>query len=99
MSQVGQLIRGYKYFSLRNQNGILPKGVIEDQNKLNDVETYLKFIEHKNEKEINKKLMILRQMERSSKRNTEKVEIVKRAILNTEIIPQEIIEEVEKGEN
>ena len=41
MSVKGQLHRGAKWYSLRNQDGELPKEVLEDANKMADVNFYL----------------------------------------------------------
>jgi len=98
MSKTGQLTRGLKYYLQRKNDGTMPKGVMEDPNKLADLEAYKSFAEGKDEKELQRKLIILRHLGRSSQRRSVMVNDLKNAILNDEKADPKAEEAVLKDE-
>ena len=64
MSHTGKLLRGLKWYSHRDIDGILPKVISEDENKMCDVDYYLEFIKGKDVKSVNKILLNVRYFER-----------------------------------
>lgn len=64
MSHTGKLLRGLKWYSWRDVDGILPKEISEDENKMIDVDYYVEFVEGKDVKAVNKILLDIRYFER-----------------------------------
>ena len=68
MSFQGKLIRGMKWYDLRNKEGLLPEGVSKDPAKTTDVNYYLDFLKGKDVDAVNKTLIRLRHMPRNGMR-------------------------------
>lgn len=64
MSHTGKLLRGLKWYSWRDVDGVLPKDISGDENKMIDVDYYLDFIKGKDSKIVNKILLSIRYYER-----------------------------------
>lgn len=80
MSFTGKLKRGYKWYSQRNRDGDLPKGIAEDPEKLRDVEFYKEFVKDEDENKVNTLIAKIRNIERSAgrkKRMSEKKRLLK----------------------
>ena len=60
-------MRGLKWYSMRDRDGNLPKGV-ENTEKMNDVNTYTEFIQGKDEGKVGELLKKLSLMARSAKK-------------------------------
>jgi hypothetical protein len=72
MSKLGEITRGYKWTLQKNNKSELPKGILEDEFKMNDVRAYEEFIKGKNEKEVNQLIIALRILGRDGKRKEKK---------------------------
>jgi len=64
MSRVGRLVRGMKWYSLRDKDGNLPKGVSEDPAKMFDVDFYRAFVKGKKVEQVDRLLTRLRNLPR-----------------------------------
>ena len=67
MSFEGKLMRGLKWYSMRDRDGNLPKGVVESE-KINDANFYIEFIKEKDEAKIIALLKKISLMARTSKK-------------------------------
>ena len=64
MSHTGKLLRGLKWYSWRDVDGVLPKDISEDEDKMVDIDYYLEFVKGKDIKAVNKILLDIRYFER-----------------------------------
>ena len=80
MSHIGKLTRGMKYYNQRDSNGVLPKGIAEDEAKMADVLYYEGFIKFRDEEKVNSLLTYHRQLRRNGKKDTPRCKEVVEAI-------------------
>lgn len=64
MSKTGKLLRGLKWYSWRDVDGVLPSEISSDDDKMCDVDFYLDFVKGKDSKVVNKVLLSIRHYER-----------------------------------
>jgi hypothetical protein len=95
MSDTAKLIRGFKWSLQKRVDGSYPDGIEKNEDRWNELQEYLKFIEGKEETEIRKAIINLRVEQRKSKRNSRKIKELENFLRNKEParVEQEVKEE------
>lgn len=98
MSEIGQLTRGLKFYSLRNADGELPKEVTENDERMEDINFYLNFIKDKNKKNVDKMLLNIRHLTRNGLGASKKCTQAKQILFSDEVKAKEKAK-TKKGDN